>query len=974
MKWIYTALFALFLICLYAAEPTVKEDGSSVMAETSSDTYTYKYITELVQEGDSPNLEKEIIMFKVTYPDSPYLPYVKYIEGNLAMERGDYSTAIYIFEPLLKVNLNQTVLADLILNYAYCLSELKMYDASLSLLQQLERKIGNPLYNDLADHLRGDIYFKQGQFYAAEESYTKAAKAFPTNEAIRYALYSTYLQLGKDEEALTLLKTQAAESDYFYNYARLWLEFLLSNERYADFDQFIMDNQLEEKTIPAEIIDICIRRYLQDSDYIKVAGLLPKVKQDSPRFQYYKALLHINSGKKQQADSLLAVLSTTPEKEIAIPALLEHLKLSYEINPAAAIEQLNSYLSQTSDEFMKAELYYTLGYFYYQSGNYIDAIKQLAQAKHYVITRELMSRIDYLTAEAFYAAGRIELAKAAFNRYLNLYPTGNRRDRAWFYLGYIDYLEKDYMAAKSLFQEFTELYPNSPLIQETIFYQAEIDFFLANYESSLQNYLYLYDRMPEKSFTALRIAQIYYYQDNYAKSEEFLQDLTLNYDVCLLKGNIMLARKDYSSALAQFLQAEQFASDTLHKEEALSYRALCLYQMKRFKEASDLYLQISGQKGSPETYLLLAAKSAFAAGDYNSAVELNSSFIEQYPESVHFWEALSDIANAYYNMGNYEKAIDDWINILAHFRNTVDFDDQQYNVIQDALNGLELALKKVNNENVYNEMLALPDSFYSEYIKFELNYILVKCYADKVQWNDLLATAEQIKAKFPPSKKEDIELIMATGLMELDQLVDADTLLSSIYQESGNREALLKWAELEFLVGNYDSALEKYRIAYDSNPDGEIWVKMLKCSEANEYQNFDELWKLGSAYLDDHPEVYLLRLRQLYSAECFEEARDLADYIINNSFADYDQSSAYLMIGMIDYSTKAYSSAIATLKRVMALSPEYKDIQSGAVYYLVLSLLDSGANIEAKAYFRQYETNLNEIDKKELNEIMEGKR
>ena len=74
-------------------------------------------------------------------------------------------------------------------------------------------------------------------------------------------------------------------------------------------------------------------------------------------------------------------------------------------------------------------------------------------------------------------------------------------------------------------------------------------------------------------------------------------------------------------------------------------------------------------------------------------------------------EALSNIANTYYNMGNYDRAINDWINILTRFRNQTEFTDNQLATIQDALIGLELALQYVNKEDLLAELLVLPDTF-----------------------------------------------------------------------------------------------------------------------------------------------------------------------------------------------------------------------------------------------------------------------
>ncbi len=970
MKYFLFTLLTLTLTCFCFAEFIVPQNNAPLMAATNSENYAYRYIVELYNVGDTLNLTKEITQFKATYPESVYLPYIKFIEGNLAMEANAFSQAIDIYNSLLETNLNQNVRSEIILNYAYCLTQLKQYDSALKLLQRLETETGNPTYLELANSLRGDIYFQLGQYYSAEKAYLRAVKAFPDNEALLFSLFSTFLALGKDDQAFTLLKNQSPKDTYFINYIQSWLEYLLENEYYNDFDNFVESYKLDEIAFVPEIVDIRIRRALRTSDFDQISRLLEGLNNNTPQFNYYRALVLIRDGKESQADSLLAELVNSTQPEIAVPAYLERLKLLFKKNPQNAIEQLQTYLKQTPNELMKAELYYTLGYFYFQQKNYTEAIRQLGQARNYETSRELNSRIDFLIAEAFYFAGNSNLAKDAFNRYLSRYPSGNKADKAYFYLGYLSFLEKDYTEAKNNFQELINLYPESFYGNEALYYLAEMDFYLANYNLALKKYLYLYEKNPENEVIALRIAQIYFYLGDYDQSENFLQNLVPNYDICLLKGNIMLAKKNYSPALEQFILAEGFATDNVRKIEAQSYRALCLYQMKRFKDASTLYLKLSREKESPDTYLFLAAKSAYAAKDYHLALELYNNFIDKYPESSHFLEALTDIANTYYNMGNYERAVNDWINILTRFRNTTKFTENQLATIHDALVGLELALKRVNNKDeLLNDLLVLPDTFFSEYIKFELNYILMKVYADELKWADLIATAEKIRTEFPEQKHEDIELLMATALIELNQYAEADTLLAELYAQSKNNEALLKWAELEYITGNYDSALEKYKLAYKNNPDGATWVKLLECSEANNYKDFDKLWSLGSNYLKNHPEVNVIRMRQLYNAQRFEEAEALIEFIINNSLSTLDHCNAFLVMGMIDYHRHSYLSAISTLKKVILLFPEYKEIRSKAIYYSVLSLLESGAKTEAEALFFKYREELDEAAKKELTDV-----
>ncbi len=945
--------------------------GDNKLAGRNAEVYAYKYIVELYDVGDNRNLGKEIEQFKARYPDSRYLPYVRYIEANLALENFEPRAAQAIYGSLLQENINQDILGELLLNYALSLAQTSDYAQAMHLLQRVDSEIADPELSELANLQRADIYFNTGQYYSAERAYQQAVQAFPDRAEVLFSLYSCYIKLGREEAALELLNKQVPDSEGYSAYLQLWLSYLLNNERYQDFDEFVAAADLKYVEAQPAILELKIKRAIRKGDYADAARCLNRIPEKKNQFLYYQALVELNQGRETEADSLLKSLVGSPVPEISVPAYLERLKILYKYEPLAAIVQLNNYLKESHNEVMKAELYYTLGFFSFHKEDYPEAIKQLSMAKKYEAGHELSSRIDILAAEAWFAAGRNDLASDAFNRYLNLYPEGSSRDRAWYYLGYIAFVVKDYARAKPSFTELINKYPNSPYLNEAYYYLAEMDFYLANYNLALENYLQLIERDPENTSSRLRAAQIYYYLSDYENTARYLADLQPGYEVCILKGNTLLAKKEYSSALDQFLLAESFSADRLRKAEAMSYRALCLYQMKRFKEASALYLQLSGEKESPDTYLFLSAKSAYGARDYHQALELYTTFLEQYPESNHFLAALAGIANAYYNMGNYEKAVNDWISLLTRFRNTTEFSDRDLGVIKDALLGIELGMKRIDDIAMTSELIALPDTFSSQFIRFELNYILVKLFADNQMWSDLIQAAEQVREKFPTFINEDIQMLMATGLINLNLYTAADSLLEGVYSKTGSNEALLKWADLEMLTQNYSSALQKLKTSFEKNPRSETWFKMLQCSAGNNYSEFDELWSLGESYKTEYPQSYLLRLDQLLDAARYAETLQTAEFILNNSISTQDHATAFLVMGMVDYNQQLYVNAIATLKRVIMLFPEYQEVKAKAIYYSIKSLLNTEAITEAEMMLNQYVASLDPEQVNELSGLIE---
>jgi tetratricopeptide (TPR) repeat protein len=940
------------------------------LATSNAELYTYRYIVELYDTGDSENLIKEIPQFYTQYPSSSYLPYVEFIEANLALEAGNNPLANKLYEELMSENLRQDVYGELLLNYSLSLKESKDYVKAMMLLQKVDSEIANQELSGQANIQRADIYNELGQYYSAKRCYEEALVLYPDNEDLSLSLFTTLLKLNQDTDAKALLDKQNAESSNYLHYVLKWLDYLLFNERYVEFDKFVATLVSENKSIVSPLSEIRIKRAVIKGDFDEAAVLLSDTKSQNPQIRFYDALIKLNKGEVSAADSMFKALVHSPD--VGVSAYLERLKLLYKTEPLSAIVQLTNYLKDNPIDTMKAEMYYTLGYFCYRINDYIEAIKQLTKAKQYDMSNELSARIDILIAEAWFVADRHDMALESFNRYLNLYALGSARDKAWFYIGYIHFLSKNYSQSKTNFNQLLENHPLSAFRFDAFYYLGEIDFFLANYNLALQSYLKLIESKPDSLSVQLRISQTFYYLGDYSNCENYLAKLQPSYDVCILRGGVKMALKSYSLAYDQYLLAESFASDRLRKAETQSYQALCLYQMKRFKEASALYLLLSNEKESPDTYLFLSAKSAYAAKDYHQAIQLYDNFVDAHPDSPQFLAALGDIANSYYNLGNYERAVEDWINVLKRFRNSRQFSDSDLTSIRDALTGIDLGMKRFYNQDLIDELLVLPDTFDSEYIKFELNYILIKLYADNNEWAELINAAETIRANFPNQNKHDLDLLLATGLIELNQYQEAGDLLADVYSKTNSDEALLKWAELEYESHNYSSALAKYRISFEKYPKAVTWLKMLECSAADSYNDFDDIWLMGFKFKDEVPQSSIMRLNYFVYSKRLEDAKLLAEIIINSSVSTYDHARAFLILGMIDIQKEDYPTAIGTFKRVILLFPEFTDVRKQALYNTIVAQYRYGAYTEAEMLLLQYASEMDSEDVQELNQLLEG--
>jgi len=938
---------------------------------SNQERYAYRYIILLYEKGDRSVLASEIENFKAEYPQSEYSAYVRFLGANLKLEKGAFAPALEDYDALLFSNLELAVKQQLYLNRAITLYQLKDYSAAMTQIQVLESSSRDPRVLADAYILKARIYSALSQHFSAMRSYQYALGRARTPE-ILYEYMQVLLKQHKADEAEEILQELREDENYYIPAHISYAEYLLNAGLYIDFEHLLAEHPSLTTELNMQIL--ILRKAFLDEDYARAQDILSQSNIEQEYFTYYRALMATQEGKNSIADGLFAELVRTGSPELRILSYLGRLKILYQSEPVAAMLQLGQFVQNPDNNVAKAEQYLTLGFFAYQKADYLEALKQFNLARAQSRNTRKLAEIDIFIAKSWLKAKQNDSALRAFNRYLNLYPQGRDRDAAYFYLGFIHHEKKDYPLAKSAFTQLIANHPQSAHVPPAKFYLAEMDYYLANYNLALKAFLEIMRAEPENSDAALRVAQIYYYMENYDETERWLEKISPGYDSLILQGHVNFIKRDYNMALQFFSLAERSTQNPLQITEAQSYRALCLYQMKRYQEATDLYLKLFKGSESPDTYLYLGAKSAYAAGDYHQALRLYDQFVDTYPSSQYFLPVLADIANSYYNMGNFTQAVQDYKNILSRYRNIREFSDADRALLAEVFTGLELSLKRADDDDMLADLAELSGTFQSLYISFELSYMLIRLYAEGEMWDDVLLGAEDLRSQFPQVKRNEVEMLMAESLIRLGEFSQADSLLASLYQDTQDLDALTRWAEIDYLSGNYAAALQKYRQAYAAQPSAELWFNMLKASIAAEHQDFDEFWSMGAHYQDEIPSARLFRLEYLVDYAEFAQAMQLTDTIINESLSSHDHATAFLYKGIIAFTQGRYEAAITEFNRTILLFQDMDDIQDQALFYLIRSYLELGERSEAELILWDAGQKLSDEHLSIINTLMEDAR
>lgn len=936
---------------------------SDLNASTLNEDYEFEYLVLLFESGDDASALKESIRFDLKFPDSEYSIYSKYIQADIHLRQGNYQSSSLEYDQILgsPERFNAGSLyplefkAQVLLDNAFTKYKLKNFTEAEILIQRYQSELDFESYNHRAFFLRGLIQVEKGLYYSAEQSFHQSLIAKDSKDA-QFELFKVLLKLEKEQLAKDILVTVTPGEALYRDYILYWLAFLEENSRFIEFDEVV--SHIPDEHLSNDIKLLIVRNAIRQDNFNKAKDYLSTIATTTDYSRFYNALILKNDGHKATADSMFSSLKNSKLPDIAILSYLEQVKILFIQNAQSAINQLRDFVRNSPTKLYYGEQLFLLGYLNYLSQDYEEAMKYLALAKAESIDYNSLDRINFLISDIWYKIGKEEQALQSYNRYLNLHPYGQFRSQTWFTLGLIYVNRKNYSLAKAHFNRMIEEHPNAINIWDARFYVAEIDFNLANYTQALSEYETLLEADPANPRVLYRISQTYYYTRNYTQALEVLDKIVtedLNFDHHILRGGILFNEKKYSEALQVYQAAEDLVADTLKQREAQSYRALTLFQLRRFKEASDLYFALSGSRGSEDTYLYLSAKSAFHANDYHQALKIYEQFLERFPDSNYYLRVLNDIANVYYNLGNYNSATQTWINTIRRFMNSSPLKADEQTFVQEILVGLELGFKQGAELTLAEELIGLIDSFKSEYLRFELRFLVVKVYADKSLWQALIGEAEILRARHPQSQRLEVELLMAESLINLNEPEAADSTYQALYEYEKSPVVLKEWAFLDLASGKYEAAYAKLKKTFSLSPETSVWLKLLELSVNHYPEDFEITWDQGlfTWYEQDsnHPEIpidaQIFRMEHALGREDYASADSIASMLISQNLSSKYHAQAFLVKGTVQYHDKNYEDAIRIFSMIRLLFPDLEDTLSEAVYYHVLCLWESESHKEA---------------------------
>ncbi|MBW6515241.1 MAG: tetratricopeptide repeat protein [Candidatus Cloacimonetes bacterium] len=932
----------------------------------------FRFALGLYSDQNYSLAKVELQKFLNQYPDSNFIENARFLLANIYLKERSYQQAKELFEQLHATTTDPVIRPDIVLGLAQTYFFTNQTDKSHSTFLRFTREFRQHRSIWKAHYFLGRIEYQRGNLQASL-NHLNTAEQHSTDWQIKIAKVETELALGDNESVARLLDhylSGETRNEYFYQMIVLYLNQML---KLGDYD-----------TVIAYAYDYIPKSSQYHDDYLLVLGeakyelgyydsaidRLTTIKRPIERAKYLIALCNMSMDNLSIAEHLFTELSNEAANlEIRTNSFFFLASLRGRENIENANTMLHQFIEQNPQHPFIGTAYYQIALNNFRRDHFNEAITGFQRAKELGIVPEFEERTLYLTAESNFQLRNNQLARDGFDEYLTKYPEGSFVDEALFKTGLFYYERNDYPRALVQFERLVNEHPDSTRLSMALFYQGEIFSESRQYDIAMNKYQAAMPGFDDRNLLWIRLAQVNFLQGNYDRALTNLSNVPdtpdFLYEKNIITGNIHFARGNYLSALRSFDNASSHSTTDKQWVDAVLRQARTLYQLKEYREATNLYRRLH-DRAPDEQYILMAAAAAFTAEDYRGAIEQYQRYIDEYPYGRDFYQAKLHIADSYYNLKDYVTAADKYQELISPERERA--------ILINSLNGLEwsaLQSERVDFVALINESIR-PDS--------PTDFVLllydrkIKYYYSQRQWNEVINTARFIEQLSPAAPNiYEYRRLMAIAHTNLNQFNDAERIFSALHREKTDPQVLYAWSRLDLAQQDSTSALQKLQQATQLTNESQIWLDILTLSVKLNDQQFRRDYDryLSFARGAEREQAMLLFIEWNMQNNRYQEARQTIDTLLQSSFEPIKAKAQYYK-GVHLYKTGNINEAIPELLRVRYLFPRIEDVRLEAEILAIQAYMEINDKDNAQKLFDAIRNSLDPEKREELRKLVEG--
>jgi len=553
-----------------------------------------------------------------------------------------------------------------------------------------------------------------------------------------------------------------------------------------------------------------------------------------------------------------------------------------------ALRYIQDFLKEFPASQKRLEAHLLMGQCYFFKAQHLKAFEVFKDLLQYT---EFRDATLFWLGETYLKGKDYAQAEKHYRQLIDVYPDSIYTPQAYYSLGWSFFEQKDYAKASEYFQKLVTKFPMHVLNEDASFKQGECAYNRARYEEAIEYFKDYVQRFPPSNRhdqAYFYIAESHYYLEDfrlaamdYEKSASLSQDpklgvisrVGLGWSYLKL-GDFERSRKCFEEALT-FAQSKGVESDEIYlgqaslftetKEEEKALQAYehliqqfpqsgrladaylgqanTLYSLKHYGKAIEAYRSVIEKFSKNPEAQQIVEKSRFGlawtylkAGQMDLSIKSFQEIMDQTDNKIVKVSALTQIGDAYQDLGQWEKALEVYDRVLRDYPDTLYTDYVQYQqgitlLKMDKFDAAILSLKSLKAN--------FPDS---KYLK-EVSYYLGLAYFKKGDWASCQEEMEAFMKEAPTGHEflAEAHYILALSFFNLrgyDKALKVFQEIAKVFPGEANivTDAQLGAAKTLYNLGNVKEAVKKFKIILNKYPNTDTAQDAL-------------LW-LGSYYLE----------------------------------------------------------------------------------------------------------------------------
>jgi tetratricopeptide (TPR) repeat protein len=602
-----------------------------------------------------------------------------YYAGFIEYSKGLYDEALFDLKKAETTPSYANVVPYLIANIYY---KQKRYDTLIEYAATLKGRTDLTNASEVSMLVAESYYFK-GDFKKAVDAYQQYFEKNAKAETGLYfrAGYANYTA-GNTERGIEYLDKAAASKDTVSYYASYYLGILYLKQGNKPFAMNAFD-YARKNPVDKDLV--------QESTFhfAKVSYDAGKTDQAITEFERY-------------LKTYPSAAHTTEVKELLAQAYVNGNNFNKAIEYIEALPSRNQYINQA---YQKAA--YLKGAELYNKENYIEAIFYFEKSIEYPQDPNYVALASFWNGEAYSATRRFDQAVTHYQRVVSI-PSVDAETllKTRYGMGYAYYNLKAYDKALFNFKEFVnKSNKNTSNYTDGLIRLADCYYVLKQYDDAIASYSRAKAQgSADLDYVLFQNGVINGIQRRYAEARNNLNQLVRDYPKSLYRDEAMLQRSqfeieqgNYQAAVDGLTQLIREGGSSTNLPFAYMKRASAYYNLKKYNDAANDYATVITQFGThPEAVNAIlplqealnlagrsdefdryremhgkanptdsnlekidfeAASNQYNDGQYQKAISNLTKYLSAYPSAANRSEANYLIAESYYRLQQYDKAL-----------------------------------------------------------------------------------------------------------------------------------------------------------------------------------------------------------------------------------------------------------------------------------------------------------------------------